>query len=126
MFLWVSSLKEGQYLTLFFFGISLILGELNGKVSQESSAETPSPTEVDESVQDVVNEQELKYWETINDNPGDFTSWTYLLQFVEREVCRIKTWTEIPSVTWRRTQEIVICIQDKIVFNNSILTQDLD
>jgi hypothetical protein len=45
----------------------------------------PSKTDVDE-VQEVVNEQELRYWKAVMDNPGDFTSWTYLLQFVEQEV----------------------------------------
>lgn len=46
----------------------------------------PTKNELDE-VQEVVNEQELKYWKAVNENPTDFTSWTYLLQFVEQEVC---------------------------------------
>ena len=37
--------------------------------------------------EEVVNEQELKYWKAVKENPADFTSWTYLLQFVEQEVC---------------------------------------
>lgn len=48
-------------------------------VSQESSCDTTQD--------EVVNEQELKYWKTVKENPADFTSWTYLLQFVEQEVC---------------------------------------
>lgn len=27
-----------------------------------------------------------KYWSTVEDNPMDFTGWTYLLQYVEQEV----------------------------------------
>lgn len=48
-------------------------------VSQESSCDTTQD--------EVVNEQELKYWKAVKENPADFTSWTYLLQFVEQEVC---------------------------------------
>lgn len=39
------------------------------------------------SGEELVNEQELKYWKAVKENPADFTSWTYLLQFVEQEVC---------------------------------------
>ena len=28
-----------------------------------------------------------KYWKAVEDNPMDFTGWTYLLQYVEQEVC---------------------------------------
>ena len=28
-----------------------------------------------------------KYWDSVNENPNDFTGWTYLLQYVEQEVC---------------------------------------
>lgn len=61
-----------KYLCLLWFS-----EELNGV------EDTPA-TEV---VENVENEQELKYWKAVNDNPTDFTSWTYLLQFVEQEVC---------------------------------------
>ena len=27
-----------------------------------------------------------KYWKVVEDNPSDFTGWTYLLQYVEQEV----------------------------------------
>lgn len=28
-----------------------------------------------------------KYWKAVNDDPTDFTAWTYLLQYVDQEVC---------------------------------------
>jgi len=28
-----------------------------------------------------------QYWNAVKENPSDFTGWTYLLQFVEQEVC---------------------------------------
>lgn len=37
----------------------------------------------------AINEQELKYWNAVNENPQDFTSWTYLLQYVEQEVRKL-------------------------------------
>lgn len=27
-----------------------------------------------------------KYWKAVNDDPTDFTGWTYLLQYVDQEV----------------------------------------
>lgn len=27
-----------------------------------------------------------KYWKVVNDDPTDFTGWTYLLQYVDQEV----------------------------------------
>lgn len=33
-----------------------------------------------------VNTELDKYWKAVKDNPGDFTGWTYLLQYVEQEV----------------------------------------
>lgn len=27
-----------------------------------------------------------RYWKAVNDDPSDFTAWTYLLQYVEQEV----------------------------------------
>ena len=50
---------------------------------EQESSTTDTPVVEDE----VVNEQELKYWKAVQENPADFTSWTYLLQFVEQEVC---------------------------------------
>lgn len=51
----------------------------NGSTGDEESTNAP----VVEG--EVVNEQELKYWKAVKENPADFTSWTYLLQFVEQE-----------------------------------------
>lgn len=51
----------------------------NGSTGDENSTNAP----VVEG--EVVNEQELKYWKAVKENPADFTSWTYLLQFVEQE-----------------------------------------
>ena len=39
-----------------------------------------------DEVESAINEQEVKYWNAVKENPEDFTSWTYLLQFVEQEV----------------------------------------
>lgn len=50
----------------------------------ESGPEADAKT--DDEVQNAINEQELKYWSAVKENPNDFTSWTYLLQFVEQEV----------------------------------------
>lgn len=57
------------------------------KQNGEASDERESSTEASAS-EEVVNEQELKYWKAVKENPADFTSWTYLLQFVEQEVRR--------------------------------------
>lgn len=27
-----------------------------------------------------------KYWKAVNEDPSDFTGWTYLLQYVDQEV----------------------------------------
>lgn len=29
-----------------------------------------------------------KYWKAVNEDPSDFTGWTYLLQYVDQEVSR--------------------------------------
>lgn len=55
----------------------------NGAVTDSHEDSTDAPVVEEE----VVNEQELKYWKAVKENPADFTSWTYLLQFVEQEVC---------------------------------------
>ena len=52
-----------------------------------------------DEVQTAVNEQELKYWSLVNENPQDFTSWTYLLQFVEQEVRKHLLFTPPPPDT---------------------------
>ncbi|XP_028396326.1 pre-mRNA-processing factor 39-like isoform X2 [Dendronephthya gigantea] len=52
-----------------------------------ASSDQPKPGEITPSEEQntAVNEQELKYWNAVNENPQDFTSWTYLLQYVEQE-----------------------------------------
>ena len=55
----------------------------NGTAAEVHENSTDAPIAEEE----VVNEQELKYWKAVKENPADFTSWTYLLQFVEQEVC---------------------------------------
>ena len=47
---------------------------------QEATSETKPPVKKEKE-----NELE-KYWKPVKENPGDFTGWTYLLQFVEQEV----------------------------------------
>lgn len=77
-FLFEERISERNYIKFWF------LGGVNGVVSDEHDM---APQEITSNeVEEVVNEQELKYWKTINENPSDFTSWTYLLQFVEQEV----------------------------------------
>ena len=34
-----------------------------------------------------------KYWKVVEDNPSDFTGWTYLLQYVEQEVSSLNVKT---------------------------------
>lgn len=44
------------------------------KDKDENDSEEKHPTELD------------KYWKSVNDDPTDFTAWTYLLQYVDQEV----------------------------------------
>lgn len=55
----------------------------NGTVAESHKDSTDAPVAEE---REVINEQELKYWKAVKENPADFTSWTYLLQFVEQEV----------------------------------------
>lgn len=63
--------------------------------SPTSENETPAKKPAIEST--VVKEEEKsakpkklpeldKYWKAVNDDPTDFTGWTYLLQYVDQEV----------------------------------------
>lgn len=65
---------------------SVYLGEVNGKGSQEGETTEEGMTSTQADEEEVMNEQEAKYWKTVHENPADFTSWTYLLQYVEHEV----------------------------------------
>lgn len=73
------------------------VSEKNGEEAMAESGPEPEPEAEAESgpeaegmsrdeVENAINEQELKYWSAVRENPNDFTSWTYLLQFVEQEV----------------------------------------
>ncbi|GFO27450.1 pre-mRNA-processing factor 39 [Plakobranchus ocellatus] len=49
---------------------------------------TPEQTEEAARVAEAKRQKEIelgKYWKTVEDNPMDFTGWTYLLQYVEQE-----------------------------------------
>lgn len=56
----------------------------------------PVPSEKRSSIDEKPKKKTLpeldKYWKVVNDDPTDFTGWTYLLQYVDQEV-----WT-----TWFR------------------------
>lgn len=109
---WITGAKEGSIKT----AESVIDTEMtetkeNGAITESHAAITESDADITESHADstacstdapaveeeeeatsasgeeLVNEQELKYWKAVKENPADFTSWTYLLQFVEQEVC---------------------------------------
>lgn len=63
--------------------------EVNETTAELETEQTQNVEEVKsapDEVETAINEQELKYWNAVNENPQDFTSWTYLLQFVEQEV----------------------------------------
>ncbi|XP_078262844.1 pre-mRNA-processing factor 39 isoform X2 [Rhinoraja longicauda] len=59
----------------------------------ESQAENSSPDRTVEDLENAgLNDSEIpfpdeyeKFWKVIEDNPQDFTGWTYLLQYVEQE-----------------------------------------
>ena len=55
---------------------------------KQVSAETEQTEQQADVVEEAPKEEsELdKYWEAVNENPNDFTGWTYLLQYVEQEV----------------------------------------
>ncbi|XP_005102551.2 pre-mRNA-processing factor 39 isoform X2 [Aplysia californica] len=60
------------------------------EASQGSTEEDSSEQEKQDNTQEdeakKEKEAELgKYWKTVEDNPMDFTGWTYLLQYVEQE-----------------------------------------
>lgn len=81
----------------------------NGTVAESHGESTDGPVEAVEE-HEVVNEQELKYWKAVKENPADFTSWTYLLQFVEQEVCAQSTVLFIISLG-NRVYEVGICCE---------------
>lgn len=50
-----------------------------GEVGEKTEARPASPKKK------VLPELE-KYWKAVNEDPSDFTGWTYLLQYVDQEV----------------------------------------
>lgn len=67
----------------------------NSPTSEEGPNKKPaldadSEKEKEEKVVKPKKLPELdKYWKPVNDDPTDFTGWTYLLQYVDQEV-RVK------------------------------------
>ncbi|XP_069772450.1 pre-mRNA-processing factor 39 isoform X3 [Narcine bancroftii] len=67
--------------------------EGSASMDTESQAENSSPERIVEDVENAgLNDSEIsfpaeyeKFWKVIEDNPQDFTGWTYLLQYVEQE-----------------------------------------
>lgn len=63
-----------------------------GSPTSESEAPTKKPSLEKESAEKEEKPKpkklpELdKYWKAVNDDPTDFTGWTYLLQYVDQEV----------------------------------------
>lgn len=65
----------------------------NSPTSEEGPAKKPaleSDGEKEKEEKVVVKPKKLpeldKYWKPVNDDPTDFTGWTYLLQYVDQEV----------------------------------------
>ena len=58
---------------------------------------TETKTEKEEAKPEKKDNTELeKYWKPVRSNPGDFTGWTYLLQYVEQEVSVL----QIHALSW--------------------------
>lgn len=65
-----------------------------GSPTSEIEGPTKKPALADEADKDKEDKlakpkklPELdKYWKPVNDDPTDFTGWTYLLQYVDQEV----------------------------------------
>lgn len=53
-------------------------------ITDESENKEGKDEEIDEEKK-VLPELD-KYWKAVNDDPTDFTAWTYLLQYVDQEV----------------------------------------
>ncbi|XP_078090297.1 pre-mRNA-processing factor 39 isoform X2 [Mustelus asterias] len=67
--------------------------EGSASMDTESQPENSSPERIVGDVENVeLNDSEIpfpteyeKFWKVVEDNPQDFTGWTYLLQYVEQE-----------------------------------------
>lgn len=70
--------------------------------TSENNDEAPAKKVALSSETDVEDKQEIKpaspkkktlpelekYWKAVNEDPSDFTGWTYLLQYVDQEVSK--------------------------------------
>ncbi|KAL4238356.1 PRP39 pre-mRNA processing factor 39 [Mactra antiquata] len=56
--------------------------KVEDKNGSDKSVKETTPTDEKKSVENAELE---KYWKPVKENPGDFTGWTYLLQYVEQE-----------------------------------------
>lgn len=57
------------------------------KVALSSDTETGDKQEIKPASPKKKTLPELeKYWKAVNEDPSDFTGWTYLLQYVDQEV----------------------------------------
>lgn len=56
----------------------------------------PIPSEKRSSIDEKPKKKVLpeldKYWKVVNDDPTDFTGWTYLLQYVDQEVLNLHSY----------------------------------
>lgn len=58
--------------------------------SKKFKAEKEEEKEKEEKTSKPKKLPELdKFWKAVNDDPTDFTGWTYLLQYVDQEVGKI-------------------------------------
>lgn len=71
-------MEINQLFSLLFSNISDIKQEVD-KTNENS----------DKTIQKKSLPELDKYWKAVNDDPNDFTAWTYLLQYVEQEVLYI-------------------------------------
>lgn len=52
--------------------------------NEEETEQTNDPVEKEPEKKTLPDLD--KYWKAVNDDPTDFTAWTYLLQYVDQEV----------------------------------------
>lgn len=64
---------------------------INNNILQNGESK-PVPAEKRSSIDEKPKKKTLpeldKYWKVVNDDPTDFTGWTYLLQYVDQEVSK--------------------------------------
>lgn len=84
-------------------------GDDNGSpASDEVASKKPSLDKTTEGEQEEKDKApkklpELdKYWKAVNDEPADFTGWTYLLQYVDHEVCSMHLFEEFDKLNKKK------------------------